>query len=118
MIPSHITTSHITTSHITTPVIAKVSSDLEPLIPRYLINRRKDVEIIGNMLSASDMEGLRTLGHMMKGSGASYGFLDVSTIGQRIEEAAKVENEASIRAASEELSQYLDVVQIVFVEEF
>jgi HPt (histidine-containing phosphotransfer) domain-containing protein len=95
----------------------KVSSDLEPLIPKYLHNRRLDIEKAAKHLADNEMEPLRIIGHTMKGSGASYGFSFISEIGARIEIAAKESNSRSIQEALKEFEQFLDTVQVVFVEE-
>jgi HPt (histidine-containing phosphotransfer) domain-containing protein len=102
---------------MTTPPIARVSSDLEPLIPKYLNNRRLDIEKASRMLLDNDMEPIRIIGHTMKGNGASYGFSYISELGERIENAAKEGNSTSIDAALKEFEEYIDTVQIVFVEE-
>jgi HPt (histidine-containing phosphotransfer) domain-containing protein len=98
-------------------LIVQISSELEALIPKYLHNRRKDIEKAEMLLLGEDLEPLRVIGHTLKGSGASYGFIGITAIGERIEIAAKEGSKTSIDEALKELQQYLDTVQIVFVED-
>ena len=102
---------------MTLPPIVKISSDLEPLIPKYLYNRRLDITKAATLLVHNDIEPLRIIGHSMKGSGASYGFSFISEIGERIENAVKNSDKAVITEAFNDLEKYIDTVQIVFVEE-
>jgi HPt (histidine-containing phosphotransfer) domain-containing protein len=102
---------------MTTPPIARVSSDLEPLIPKYLHNRHLDIEKASRMLLDNEMEPIRIIGHTLKGNGASYGFPYISELGLRIEDAAQKNDNVSIDVALKELQVYLETVQIVFVEE-
>ena len=44
------------------------------LIPAFLRNRRQDVITMLDALDRGDFETVESLGHGMKGSGASYGF--------------------------------------------
>lgn len=98
-------------------ITVQISSELEPLIPKYLHNRQRDIEKAGMLLSNDDMEPLRIIGHTLKGSGTAYGFTHISALGERIEAAAKEGNKISITEALKELQQYLDTVQVIFVED-
>ena len=71
--------------------VVKVAKDLEDLIPVFMKNRAKEVDTLRAAVGASDFEQLRQLGHRMKGVGNSYGFAHVSTLGKRIEDAAKAD---------------------------
>ena len=50
----------------------------------------------------------------MKGSGAGYGFVPVSTLGASIEEAGKTENVKETQDAIDQLAQYLDRIVVVY----
>jgi HPt (histidine-containing phosphotransfer) domain-containing protein len=97
-------------------IIVQISSELKALIPKYLDNRRKDIEKVEMLLLEDNMESLRILGHTLKGSGTSYGFTGITALGERIEIAAKEGNKRNIDEARKELQQYIDTVQIVFIE--
>lgn len=94
-----------------------IDAELEELIPNYLSNRLKDVSLIREAVETDDMEKARILGHSMKGSGGGYGFDRISQIGSEIEEAAKRGDSSSVLKQLDDLSDYLDRVEVVYVEE-
>jgi hypothetical protein len=47
----------------------------------------------------------------MRGSGAGYGFPEITTIGERLELSAESRDEKNIRKHIAALSQYLDVLE-------
>jgi HPt (histidine-containing phosphotransfer) domain-containing protein len=64
-------------------------------------------------LDRSDFETVESLGHGMKGAGGSYGFQAITDIGAALEQAAQsVDNDAS-RKWVNELTSYLDRVEVV-----
>ena len=93
-------------------IIVEVDPDLEDLIPIFLENRKRDVETLTNALAEADLEKIRTVGHDMKGAGGGYGFHGISDIGSRLEMAAKNGDQAAVRAAIGELSDYLLRVKV------
>jgi histidine phosphotransfer protein HptB len=88
--------------------------DLEDLLPGYLEKRLKDVKSIISFLDAGDFEEVRILGHSMKGSGGGYGFDRITEIGARIEESAKEKDDHTIKNLADELSKYLEHIEIVY----
>ena len=91
-----------------------VAKDLEDLIPGFLANRNKEVDTLRGALAGSDFEQLKQLGHRMKGVGRSYGFITVSDIGKRVEDAAAKSDKAEIDACIVEYADYLKKVQVVY----
>ncbi len=65
-------------------------------------------------LAKGDFDTVRLLGHSMKGSGASYGFTEISVIGKKLEEAAKAKNQTDITASIQELSDYMANLEVVY----
>ena len=100
---------------MTDKIRAEVSKDLEPLIPRYLDRRHKEIETFRAQLAAGDFEALRIGGHSLKGSGGGYGFPELSRIGSVIEAAAKAGDVSVIQAALVEYADYLQRVEVTFV---
>lgn len=96
-------------------IVAEVSKDLEPLIPRYLDRRHKEIDTFRAQLAAGDFEALRIGGHSLKGSGGGYGFPDLTRIGGVIEAAAKTEDSQTIMAALAEYADYMQRVEVAFV---
>ena len=86
--------------------VVKVAKDLEDLIPVFMKNRAKEVDTLRAAVGASDFEQLRQLGHRMKGVGNSYGFAHVSTLGKRIEDAAKASDQPALQACVDEYAVF------------
>ncbi|MET0917281.1 MAG: PAS domain S-box protein [Burkholderiales bacterium] len=86
---------------------------LADLIPGFLKNRRQDVIAMLEALDRGDFATLESLGHGMKGAGGSWGFQAITDIGAALEQAAmRIDNDAS-RKQVDELSKYLDRVEVV-----
>ena len=95
-------------------ITVKIDRELQEVVPEYLESRREDMRTILAALASSDYERIRTLGHNMSGTGASYGFDKISAIGRELERAAKERNEEGVERQLAELGDYLDRVEIVF----
>jgi HPt (histidine-containing phosphotransfer) domain-containing protein len=91
-----------------------VGKDLEDLVPVFMNNRKKEIEILRAALAADDFEQLRQLGHRMKGVGNSYGFSKVSELGKSIEDGARNEDHAALGALIDDYGDYLARVKIVY----
>jgi signal transduction histidine kinase/CheY-like chemotaxis protein/HPt (histidine-containing phosphotransfer) domain-containing protein len=89
------------------PIHVAVESWLKPVVPAYLEKRRADVGKLRAALGQEDFAGVRTIGHQMSGSGAGYGFPEISEIGAVIEEAALAQDGARIENCIKSLEQYL-----------
>lgn len=95
-------------------IVVRIDPDLEDLIPGFIENRRKDVSAILEALEKDDFQPIRSLGHSMKGAGGGYGFHAITDMGAALETAAKNKENDAIRRHANELSSYLDRVEIVF----
>lgn len=69
-------------------LLSAVDGTTRPLLPRYLAARRADVDRMKAALQRGDPAVIQTLGHNMKGSGASYGLVQVTQLGDDLELAA------------------------------
>jgi len=96
------------------PIVVTVAKDLEDLVPTFMKNRGKELEMLRTALAGSDFEQVRQIGHRMKGVGSSYGFEKVSKFGQVIEDRAKAADGAALAASIDEYAGYLTRVQIVY----
>ena len=94
--------------------VAHVDAELQGLIPGYLENRRRDIQSLREALEQGDYETARLLGHRMKGTGGGYGFHAITDIGRSLEQAADTRDPARIRALVDELSTYLERVEVVY----
>jgi len=96
-------------------VIVKVEAEIKDLIPNFLANRRKDIAALERALVTRDYRSCQDIGHNMKGVGGGYGFDDITTIGIRLEAAAKNNNDEEIAACLAFVRDYLERVEIVYV---
>lgn len=95
-------------------IIVHLDSDLEPIVPRFMELRQEDLAAIDAGLQAGDYETLARIGHSIKGAGGGYGFDYITELGRSIEQAAKARDAGEIRRIAEELSRYLQLVDVVF----
>lgn len=94
--------------------LVHVDSDLAPIVPNFLNNRRKDVQILKASIKTRHLDMIRTLGHRMRGDGSGYGFDTISRIGQDLEEAALQGDLATIRRHTTELEHFLQRVRPIY----
>jgi HPt (histidine-containing phosphotransfer) domain-containing protein len=92
----------------------KVSKDLEDLIPTYLENRKKELEVLRQAVRGADFEQIRQIGHRMRGVGVSYGFDDVTSLGKLIEDAAKTADQAALDKHVAAYGEYLSNLRITY----
>ena len=95
-------------------IAVQAASGLEDLIPEYLANRRHDVGRLEEAVKKRDFGAARVIGHGMKGSGAGYGFRDISEIGRAIEDSARGEDAAKILRQVSKLADYLSRVDVLY----
>lgn len=67
------------------------------LLPRFLGHRVRDLETVREALEHRDFEPISRIGHNMRGNGVSYGFPEISDIGQRLEAAAKARSAGHVQ---------------------
>ncbi len=92
-------------------VQANFDERLRSLLPAYLQNRRRDILTVLTALDNHDFEQIRVIGHKMRGSGAGYGFPEITAIGQRLELAAENRDSQNTQERLAELSERLDVLE-------
>jgi histidine phosphotransfer protein HptB len=97
-----------------TPIPVEISRDLEDIVPTFLENRRKDLQTLRVAVGAQDFAILQTLGHRMKGDGGGYGFHAISTIGARLEAAAKQQDLPLCEQPIMELEDFLNRVTVLY----
>jgi len=96
-------------------ITVEVNSEVQSIVPEFLENRKKDCLLINSLLEGNSFNEIRSLGHRMKGVGGSFGFDDVSEIGEIIEIAALAADKETISSSVLRLSNYLERVVVVYV---
>ncbi len=91
-----------------------IDASFEPLIPRFLSNRKKEVAAMQDALAAQDLDRVRSISHGMKGAGGSYGFDRITEVAAAIEQAARAGDASTIERDLPVLGSYLDRVKVVY----
>jgi PAS domain S-box-containing protein len=95
-------------------ILVRANPKLTDLIPGFLQNRRHDVIAMLDALDRGDFETVESLGHGMKGAGGSWGFQGITDVGAALEQAARSANTDASHKWVDELSRYLDRVEVVY----
>ncbi len=83
-------------------------------IPAYLENCRHNVTIMREALDRADFEAVTILGHNLRGSGGGFGFQAITDLGAGLEQACEDTDLGRARKLLNDLSSYLDSVEIAF----
>jgi signal transduction histidine kinase/DNA-binding response OmpR family regulator len=94
----------------------RVDPDLADVVPGYLDKRRRDIPQYRQALQGGDFQTVRMLGHKMRGTGAGYGFDQLTALGKSIEEAALAADSAAAAAAVDQVERYLAAVELDYVQ--
>ncbi|MBH0205162.1 MAG: Hpt domain-containing protein [Nitrospira sp.] len=94
--------------------LVHIDASFEPLIPKFLTNRKKEVVTMQTALAAQDFETVRTVAHGMKGAGGSYGFDRITDMAAVVEQAAKTGDASTLERDLPALGSYLDQVKVVY----
>ena len=90
-----------------------VDHELMDLIPGYIAHRQEDIEILRSLLKKREFRDIERCGHSMKGSGAGYGFTEITKIGAFLEKAGKSQSIRKIEEGIDKLEDYLENLEIV-----
>ncbi len=83
-------------------------------IPRFLENRRTELERIRAAISGGDLPGVATFAHKLKGSGGTFGFDALSALGARLEHAVSRLDDGTLLRIVDEIAWYLEHVHVVY----
>jgi HPt (histidine-containing phosphotransfer) domain-containing protein len=92
------------------PPNAPRSKAATALLPKFIGHRQRDAVDIRAALERGDYQTISRLGHNMRGNGASYGFPDLGTLGERLETAAHQRNEGEVRTQLASLDEWIERV--------
>lgn len=95
-------------------ITVEISRDLEDIVPIFLANRNKDLQILRDARIAQNFRTVETLGHRMKGDGGGFGFHQITEIGAAIERAAKLEDGSTVEQYITQLEDFLKRVAVVY----
>lgn len=93
----------------------EIEADLRDLVPSFLEHKRADLGTIRIAIDQKDYATISQIGHKMKGEGGSFGFDAVTALGSVLEQAALQQDLTSANQTLDELAQYLESIDVVYV---
>ena len=94
-------------------VIVRVDSLIADLVPGYLEARKTEISEIRRRIEDRDFDTLQVIGHQLKGSGQGYGFVEITLLGDQIEQAAQRRDLGVLRTTIDQLDEYVHSVTVV-----
>ena len=88
----------------------------QAMVSQYLLKCRDHLPALKAALEGCEYEFARTFGHQMKGTGAAYGFEELTEVGALIERAATDQNINELWKQLAALEAYLRQVEVTFGE--
>jgi HPt (histidine-containing phosphotransfer) domain-containing protein len=79
----------------------------QEMLGRYVERRKKDLELCLINLERQNFKELERVGHQLKGNGVTFGFTELSEIGEHLECGALKKNRDQMERALEDLSIWL-----------
>jgi diguanylate cyclase (GGDEF)-like protein len=109
-------TSEVVISRRPWPICPVIRADpyMAQHIPRFLENRRAELIPIREAARVGDLATVKAFGHKLKGAGGTFGFDELSVLGDRLEQSAKDAQRTELLRIVDEIAWYLDHVQVVY----
>ena len=95
------------TQSVTASFAMSVPPGLEEAAKRYIRSRNSEVPLMQTYLERKDFNQIRILAHNIKGTGAPYGFPDLTRLGKLMENAAKEQNAPQLAELLDEFTRYV-----------
>ncbi len=95
--------------------IITIDKDLEDLVPTYLETRKKELLKLKDLLNQNAAAEIVAIAHKLAGNAGGYGFQELTDIGRRLEAAGKASDKAQMVKEIDNISQYLDAIEVKFV---
>ncbi len=86
-------------------------SEVAEISDEYLDRQRAESDRLAQALQHADFAALGKGGHNLKGTGAAYGFAELSDIGKALEMAAKENDPAACGLLLDRIESYLGIVR-------
>jgi HPt (histidine-containing phosphotransfer) domain-containing protein len=95
-------------------IFVKIDPILAELVPKFLARCRQMPAELRGAVDAGNLEIARRIGHSLFGTGSSYGFEEIGSLGREIERAARAGDIDTLRKLPERFENYLARVRPVF----
>ncbi len=96
------------------PLEVVIDADLDDLVPVFLTNRRKDVEIMRGAYRNGEQDRIQRVAHRIMGTAGSYGFDLLSQLAEELEKGCMAHDTARIPALIDAIDDYLNRVRITW----
>lgn len=98
-------------------IMVVVDAELEPIMPQYFKNLAGDMAGIRTGLAEGDAAAVAMNGHKIKGSGASFGFQELTRLGAGIEDSGRADDLDTAARLFAEMEDYVDRLDVVYAGE-
>ena len=95
-------------------IVVQVDPRIGDIVDSYLEHRRQDLNSLLKALDRGEFEHIGHVAHDLVGTGASFGFEDMTQIGRCLESAVANRQTEEIKLLVEELAEYLSRVEVVY----
>lgn len=89
----------------------ELDPEIEDLLPVFVAARQNDIASLEHLCSTQNYPVIARIGHTIRGSGGSFGFPAISTLGNLLQQAARAENDAQIVVLVAHLRTHLTAVE-------
>ncbi|MEZ0393395.1 MAG: Hpt domain-containing protein [Pseudobdellovibrionaceae bacterium] len=75
---------------------------------QFILRRHEELKSFLKSLKTSDFQEISRIGHRMKGNGVSFGFPELSSLGEKMENSAKEKNLNQLRFLAVDFTNWVD----------
>jgi len=93
----------------------EIDEDLKDIVPGFLTNRQKDIISLTDFFNEKNVSEIEKIGHKVSGSSGGYGFEELGRIAKKIEELAMNKNLTEIEPLIEKFKNYVNNVNIEYI---
>ncbi|MFA5859149.1 MAG: response regulator [Elusimicrobiota bacterium] len=97
-------------------VINNTDAQVKELIPFFIQEKNKDLELLKQSLETGDYATIQRIGHNLRGSGTMFGIEQISQLGIKLESAGKDKNPRIIKPLVEQLSVIIVKIETLLLK--
>ena len=95
-------------------ILLNLDKKLKKLIPGFIENRHREIKQIELAIKNNQFKDLTSIGHQLKGSAGSYGFMTLSHLGHDLEIAGEEKSLQKAQLVVDKISDHLKNLEIEF----
>ncbi len=95
-------------------IVVRIDAELQNIVPLFLQNRRADVLKLTSALRNSMFDEVLSIAHNLAGTGAGYGFDEISQIGYAMCDAIRAGQFDRLSPLISRLEAYLDAIEVIY----